>query len=113
MNRDEVRWVVLKHIASTAEGLPVEAIDTARSLTDYHVDSIDMVEIVSRSMRELKVKLPRTELREVTNIDGLIDLLHQTVLDAEKGTGAPPSSGGPTTPPSGGLPAGDREGNPT
>ena len=73
-------------------------IDTARSLKDYRVNSLDMVEIVSRSMRELKVKVPRAELRNLTNIDGLIDLLHQTVLAAPKRPDPAPSPGGPTAP---------------
>ena len=98
MNRDEVRSVVLRHIAAAVEGLPVAEIDTARSLKDYRVNSLDMVEIVSRSMRELKVKVPRAELRKLTNIDGLIDLLHQTVLAVPKRTDPAPSAGGPTAP---------------
>lgn len=98
MNRDEVRSVVLKHIAAAVEGLPVAEIDTARSLRDYRVNSLDMVEIVSRSMRELKVKVPRAELRKLTNIDGLIDLLHQTVLAAAQRTGPASSSGEAASP---------------
>jgi acyl carrier protein len=74
--------VVLKHIAAAVEGLPMAEIDPARSLEDYGVNSLETVEIVSRSMRELKVKVPRAELRNLTNIDGLIDRLHQTALAA-------------------------------
>jgi acyl carrier protein len=59
------------------EGLPVEAIDPARSMRDYRVNSLDVVEVVSRSMRELKVKVPRAELRKLSNINALIDLLYQ------------------------------------
>ena len=80
MSREPVRAVVLKHIAASVEGLPVAEIDTAQSLKDYGVNSLDMVEIVSRSMRELKVKVPRAELRKLSNIDGLIDMLHRAVL---------------------------------
>ena len=90
MHREHVGSVVIKHIAAAVEGLPAAEIDTARSLRDYGVNSLDMVEIVSRSMRELKVKVPRAELRKLTNIDGLIDMLHQAVLAAEKPAGAAP-----------------------
>jgi acyl carrier protein len=90
MNREPVRSLVLKYIAAAVEGLPVSKIESARSLKDYGVNSLDMVEIVSRSMRELKVKVPRAELRKLTNIDGLIDMLHQAVLAAEKPAGAAP-----------------------
>jgi acyl carrier protein len=30
-------------------------------------------------MRELKVKVPRSELNKLTNVDGLVDLLHSVV----------------------------------
>jgi acyl carrier protein len=88
MNRDEVKAVVLKHIAAVVEGLPLEIIDPTRSMRDYRVNSLDVVEIVSRSMRELKVKVPRVALRKLSNIDGLIDLLHQV-------TQAPPAVSAP------------------
>jgi acyl carrier protein len=96
MNRDQVRGVVLKHITSTVEGLQSVQIDPVRSLKDYGVNSLDMVEIVSRCMRELKVKVPRAELRKLTNINGLIDLLHQVVVTAAKP--AVPSPVEPTSP---------------
>jgi acyl carrier protein len=87
MTRDQVRDVVLKYISAIVEGLPVSAIDPSRSMRDYRVNSLDVVEIVSRSMRELKVKVPRPELRKLSNIDGLIDLLHRTVSASEKSAG--------------------------
>ena len=34
---------------------------------------------MSRCIRELKVKVPRAELRKLTNINGLIDLLHRVL----------------------------------
>jgi hypothetical protein len=40
---------------------------------------------VSRCIRELKVKVPRAELRKLTNINGLIDLLHRA-LPADSAT---------------------------
>jgi acyl carrier protein len=80
MNREHVSAVVLKHVAAAVEGIPIAEIDPAQSLKYYGVNSLDMVEIVSRSMRELRVKVPRAELRNLTNIDGLIDRLHRTVL---------------------------------
>ena len=79
MNRDHVCAVVFKHITGAVEGLGATQIDPNRSLRDYNVNSLDIVEIVSRCMRELKVKIPRAELRKATNINGLIDLLHRAL----------------------------------
>ena len=46
-----------------------------RSMKDYGANSLDIVEVVSGAMRELKVKVPRTELNKLTNLDGLVGLL--------------------------------------
>jgi len=81
MTRDEVFGVVKKHIANAMEDLDVDALDTTRSMRDYGINSLDMVEIVSLSMRELKVKVPRSELNKLQNLDGLIDILHDAVQD--------------------------------
>jgi acyl carrier protein len=39
-------------------------------------NSLDIIEVVSLSMRELKVKVPRAELAKLTNLEGLVDLLY-------------------------------------
>jgi acyl carrier protein len=77
--RERVVEVVKKHIAECLEDVDLATLDTSLSLKDYGINSLDMVEIVSRSMRELKVKVSRTELNKVRNIDGLIDLLQGSV----------------------------------
>lgn len=50
---------------------------TDRSMKDYGANSLDIVEVVSGAMRELKVKVPRTELNKLTNLDGLVGLLYE------------------------------------
>jgi acyl carrier protein len=73
--REQVVDVLKKHLAECMEGVDMATLDTTKSMKDYGVNSLDMVEVVSRSMRELKVKVPRAELNKIQNIDGLIDLL--------------------------------------
>jgi hypothetical protein len=34
-------------------------------------------------MRQLKVKVPRSELSKLTNINGLVDLLYRTVQEQQ------------------------------
>ena len=51
------------------------SIDMSRSMKDLGANSLDIVEVVSCAMRELKVKVPRSELSKLTNMDGLVDLL--------------------------------------
>ena len=76
MTREEVHAVVAKHLASSVDGLDPSTIDPQRSMKDYGANSLDIVEVVSGAMRELKVKVPRTELNKLTNVDGLVGLLY-------------------------------------
>jgi acyl carrier protein len=78
MTREQVMSVVTKHLANAVDGVDAASIDGARSMKDYGANSLDIVEVVSSAMRELKVKVPRSEMNKLTNIDGLVDLLHTT-----------------------------------
>ena len=79
MEREEVASVVRKHLAAVIVDLKVSDIDMSRSMKDLGASSLDMVEVVSLAMRELKVKVPRSELGKLTNMDGLVDLLHASM----------------------------------
>ena len=79
--REEVLAVVKKHLSDIIEGLDPASIDPAKSLVDYGANSLDIVEIVSCAMRELKVKVPRAELTTLRNVDELVDLLHRVAVE--------------------------------
>lgn len=53
-----------------------------KSMKDMGVDSLDMVEIVSACMRELRIKVPRSELTVVKDVASLVDLLHDAQAPA-------------------------------
>ena len=72
MERQEILNVIEKHLIKSVPSV-TPGIDPEKKLTDYGANSLDIVEIVSGTMRELKVKIPRTELSEIKNISGLID----------------------------------------
>lgn len=78
MTRADVLAVVAKHLASAVDELDAATIDPSKSMKDYGANSLDIVEVVSGAMRELKVKVPRSELNKLTNIDGLVDLLYES-----------------------------------
>lgn len=82
MNREDVLAVVAKHLASVVDDLDPATVDGAKSMKDYGANSLDIVEVVSGAMRELKVKVPRSELNKLTDINGLVSLLH----DIKSGT---------------------------
>jgi acyl carrier protein len=72
MEREEILKVIEKHLVKSVPGIS-EKVDPEKKFTDYGANSLDIVEIVSGAMRELKVKIPRTELSDIKNISGLID----------------------------------------
>lgn len=77
MTKEEIRDVVLGHLVESVESLRGTEIDTSRSMKDLGANSLDIVEIVSCSMRELRIKVPRSELSKLSNVDQLVDLLHE------------------------------------
>ncbi len=79
MSREHVLEVVKRHLVDTIEELEGVEIDPDRSMKDLGANSLDIVEVVSCSMRELKVKVPRSELNSLENINQLVELLHKTV----------------------------------
>jgi acyl carrier protein len=88
MTREDVLAVVTKHLANAVDGLDPATIDTTRSMKEYGANSLDIVEVVSGAMRELKVKVPRSELNKLSTIDGLVTLLHEIKSGAGAGTPA-------------------------
>lgn len=89
MNREDILTVVRKHLAGVLDGVDASTIDPARSMKDYGANSLDIVEVVSATMRELRIKIPRSELSKLTNMDGLVDLLHKTALEQQQKSATP------------------------
>jgi acyl carrier protein len=87
MTREDVLEVVTRHLVDTIEELEGVEIDPAKSMKDLGANSLDIVEVVSCSMRELKVKVPRSELNSLENINQLVELLHKTVREKEQAAG--------------------------
>ena len=83
MEREEILAVVKKHILDIAEDLTEEKIDPAKSMNDLGINSMEIVEVVSCSMRELKVRVPRSELSKLSNINGLVDLLYRVAREKD------------------------------
>jgi acyl carrier protein len=73
MTREEVAAVIKKHILDNLEDLEENDINTAKSMKDFGANSLDIIEVVSCSMRELKIKIPRAELADIITIDQLTD----------------------------------------
>lgn len=85
MTREEILAVIKKHLVDAVDDLDPNTIELQKSMKDYGANSLDLVEVVSRTMRELKVKVPRSELAKLTNIEGLVDLFYKALHDQSVG----------------------------
>ena len=69
MTREEVIEVIKRNIVENLDDMEGEEIDPQKSMKDYGANSLDMIEVVSCSMRELNIKVPRAELADINNIN--------------------------------------------
>ena len=74
MTRQTISETVCKYLARALDIDPV-GIDTSQSMVDLGANSLDIVEVVSSTMRELRIKIPRENLQNIPNVDGLVDVL--------------------------------------
>lgn len=77
---DEVYGVVKKHLLEICPDIPGDQVARDVSMKVLGASSLDMVEVVSCSMRELGVRVARQELSDIKDIGGLVDLLYAEVL---------------------------------
>lgn len=74
MTREEVLQVIVDKMRINIDDIEDTEIDPKNSIVLYGPSSLDIVEIVSSSMRELKIRVPRTKMIGLENINGLVDL---------------------------------------
>jgi polyketide biosynthesis acyl carrier protein len=69
MTKDEVFAVLKKYILEQLEDEVNESdIVLSKSIADLGANSLDIVEIISNTMRELNVKVPRDELAKANTM---------------------------------------------
>ncbi len=77
MNREEMLAVVKSNMVEIIEGIEGSAIEESNKMSDFGADSLEIIEVVSRSMKQMRLKVPRTELSKAEDIKGLLDLFEQ------------------------------------
>jgi polyketide biosynthesis acyl carrier protein len=74
MSKKDVFEVLKKNVLDILEDEVQEGdITIDKSMIDLGANSIDIVQIVSNTMRELKVKVPREELSNLNNMEEFVD----------------------------------------
>lgn len=83
MTREHIFSVLKSNLEKVVEGARDKQITEGQSLLqDFGADSLEVVEVVSRTMKELKLKIPRTALSEPKNIGQLVDLFERAATAA-------------------------------
>jgi len=85
MTRGEIFSVVKSNLNEIVEETQGVAIKEEMSMADLGADSLEIVEVVSRSMKALRLKVPRTDLMKAENMKDLVDLFEK----AQAGQKAP------------------------
>ncbi|HEV8718795.1 MAG TPA: phosphopantetheine-binding protein [Candidatus Binatia bacterium] len=76
MTRNEMFDILKKNMTTVITGCCGRNVTEQSSLAnDFGADSLQVVEIVSRTMRDTNVRVKRTELGRARNIGELLDLL--------------------------------------
>jgi polyketide biosynthesis acyl carrier protein len=84
MNRNQVFDALISNMKAVIPGLGDRQVTPDSSLVkDYGADSLQVVEIVSRTMRAVNVRMKRTELNRAQSIGALLDMLSGAVQTAQ------------------------------
>jgi acyl carrier protein len=77
MTREEIFDVLKENLYKIVEGARDAPISETASMKDYGADSLEMVEVVSRSMKQLRIKVQRTDLATAKSLKDLLDLFEK------------------------------------
>lgn len=82
MTKEQVYQVVNKVIMEVLPDLDQDAVRIEKSLKELGANSIDRMEVVTRSMEELGIVVPLMSFAQVSNIQGLVDVLTENYAAA-------------------------------
>lgn len=75
MVKEQVYEVVKSVVTEVLPDVNPELISIERNLKELGANSIDRMEVVTMSMEKLALKIPLMSFAQVTNIEGLVDVL--------------------------------------
>jgi len=83
--KEEILKIIKQHLADNVDDMDEAKFDPAKSMKAMGANSLDIVEVVSCTMRDLKIKVPRAELAKLNNVNELVDLLHKAANEKVQG----------------------------
>ncbi len=82
MTKNDLFEIIKSNVVSIIPDIPRDKIQIDKSLTELGANSIDRMEIVIKTLEDLKLKIPLVELGKVSNLQGLVTLLYEKILSA-------------------------------
>ena len=73
VSKEEVIAIIKRNLKDNLYDVDVDAISPTSSMRDHGANSLDIIEVVSATMRELEIRVPRSELSQVENIEQLAE----------------------------------------
>ena len=83
MNNEDIFAIIKRYLCEIVEEIDPNTVSAEKSMKDLGASSLDIVEVVSCTMRELRVRIPRGELSKLKDIGGLVEMLQTEVAKKE------------------------------
>ncbi len=84
MTRQEIFSVICQNARLIVPGVGDKEILETNSMRDYGADSLEIVEVVSRSMKQLRIKVPRAKLLPAKNMKELVDIFEEVASQQQQ-----------------------------
>lgn len=75
MSRKEVLELLVKNLKKAIPEFADDDLDTSKSYQELGVSSLELVEVVTRTTKELRLNVPFQELAKVRTTDDLADVI--------------------------------------
>ncbi|TDD92919.1 hypothetical protein E1293_00130 [Actinomadura darangshiensis] len=77
LTRDQIFETLKDNLHLISEETRGKEISEDASLAEYGTDSLELIEVASRTMKQLNVKVPRTEVSKIDSIGELVTLFEK------------------------------------
>lgn len=77
MTRDEILAVLKSNLYALAPEMEKKDILKVTTIKELGLDSLEIIEIISRSMKQLQIKVPRPELMQIQSFEQLLDIFEK------------------------------------
>lgn len=82
MTRPEMLELLKENLRATVESLKEDEIVESANLLDLGADSLEVLEVAVRTMKQIGVRVPRTELSGANNLGELLTLYERAAAGA-------------------------------